>query len=265
MDSDYRLFNDPPGMFVRWEPDERHDPEGPGEVEWGVAVPGQPELVIASDGYASKPDGEDDQRRDAWAWHDQHTRRRLPTLRHLDGSPSYEVDDLDGVWCWSIETATENWEEVGYTTEADAVGGAWEHAASHFGIEAVRRIEFRYLDSDPGSPLTATRTVTGAKPRRMSFFLTTRQVLDRTKTVTRRSISTWSKLKAGDRLVAIEKGQGLKAGEGHHVLALLEVVDVRVELLDDITAEDCAREGFPEYSPAEFVAFYRRAGKGGKA
>lgn len=63
-------------------------------------------------------------------------------------------------------------------------------------------------------------------------------------------------------LVAIEKGQGLKAGEGHRVLALLEVVDVRVERLVDITAEDCAREGFPELTPLEFCDFYMRAGKG---
>ena len=72
MNSEHRIFNDPPGMFVRWEPDERHDPEGPGEVEWGVALPGQPERVIESEGYASPPDGLDYQRRDAWAWYDEH-------------------------------------------------------------------------------------------------------------------------------------------------------------------------------------------------
>lgn len=116
----------------------------------------------------------------------------------------------------------------------------------------VRRIEFRYLDMPAKLP----------RARRMSFFLTTAQVRACTKTVTRRAASTWSQLKPGDRIVAIEKGQGLRAGEGHTVLALLEVVDVRLEKLGDITAEDCAREGFPEYTPAEFVAFYARAGKG---
>lgn len=131
--------------------------------------------------------------------------------------------------------------------------GTWQDAAT--ALEAnveVRRIEFRYLELPAELP----------KARRMSFFLTRAQVLARTKTVTRRSISTWSKLKAGDHLVAIEKGQGLKAGEGHRVLALLEVVDVRVERLVSITAEDCAREGFPELTPLEFCEFYRRAGKG---
>ena len=127
--------------------------------------------------------------------------------------------------------------------------------------DQVRRIEFRYLEVDP-TPLPATRSVIGAKARRMSFFLTTAQVLARTKTVTRRAVGTWTTLKPGDRLVAIEKGQGLKAGEGHNVLALLEVVSVRVEQLDAITADDCAREGFPGVSPAEFVAFFLQAGRG---
>lgn len=113
----------------------------------------------------------------------------------------------------------------------------------------VRRIEFRYLDLPERLP----------RARRMSFFLTTQQVLARTKTVTRRAIATWTHLGPGVQIIAIEKGQGLHAGEGHRVLALLEVVNVRVELLEDITAEDCAREGFPKLSPAEFVAFYRRS------
>lgn len=120
--------------------------------------------------------------------------------------------------------------------------------------DLVRRIEFRYLDLPAELP----------RARRMSFFLTRRQVLAREKDVTRRAAATWSTLKPGDKLVAIEKGQGLKAGEGHRVLALIEVVDVRLEKLSDITAEDCAREGFPEYSPGEFVEFYLRESKGGR-
>jgi len=125
--------------------------------------------------------------------------------------------------------------------------------------DQVRRIEFRYLDADPSTPLPATRSVIGAKARRMSFFLTTAQILARTKTVTRRAFGTLTTLKPGDKLIAIEKGQGLKAGEGHRMLALLSV---RVEQLDAITADDCAREGFPGVSPAEFVAFFRQAGRG---
>lgn len=175
--------------------------------------------------------------------------RELPTLVHLDGRPTYEVLDVDGLWGWSIETATENWDHFNYDSEADAIAGAWQHAVEHFKLEAVRRIEFRYLDLPEQLP----------RARRMSFFLTTAQVLARTKTVTRRAVSTWTKLGPGDRLLAIEKGQGLRAGEGHRVLALLEVVDVRVELLTDITYDDCKREGFPDLTPEQFVEFYRRA------
>ena len=122
--------------------------------------------------------------------------------------------------------------------------------------DPVRRIEFRYLDGDPSTPLLMTASLLGAKAQRMSFFLTTSQVRARTKTVTRRAVGRWTTLKPGDKLVAIEKGQGLKAGEGHNVLALLDVISVQVEQLDAITADDCAREGFPGATPAEFVAFF---------
>lgn len=61
-------------------------------------------------------------------------RTELPTLRHLDGAPTYEVEEVDGLWCWSIETATENWEEVGHADQAAAVEAAWAHAVAHFGI-----------------------------------------------------------------------------------------------------------------------------------
>jgi hypothetical protein len=81
--------------------------------------------------------------------------------------------------------------------------------------DLVRRIEFRYLHADMSTPLLATRSVIGAKARRMSFFLTTAQVLAHTKTVTRRDAGKWTTLKAGDKIVAIEKGQGLKVGQGH--------------------------------------------------
>lgn len=186
----------------------------------------------------------------------------LPQLRHLAGEPSYEVTYFEGFWGWSIETATENWNRWHYGTREAAAAGAWEHAAEHFAVEAVRRIEFRCREWD----LQAWRSAAPRERppcRRMSFFLTKAQILDGSKTVTRRNVNTWTTIRPGDRILAIEKGQGLRAGEGHHVLALLEVVDVRLELLTDITAEDCAREGFPEMTPAEFVAFYRRAAKGG--
>lgn len=90
--------------------------------------------------------------------------------------------------------------------------------------------------------------------RAMSFMLTTEQMRNRTKTVTRRL--GWNKLKHGDRLIAAVKCQGIKRGEKREDLCVIEVVAVTVEVLLEITQADCAREGFPEMSPAEFVAMF---------
>jgi hypothetical protein len=92
----------------------------------------------------------------------------------------------------------------------------------------------------------------------MSFQLTQPQIRSRTKDVTRRC--GWQKLKAGDRLFAVEKCMGLKKGEHRVVLATIEIVSVTAEPLHLIAdyPDDCAREGFPELTPAEFVAMFCR-------
>jgi hypothetical protein len=90
----------------------------------------------------------------------------------------------------------------------------------------------------------------------MSFFLTEPQLLDGTKTVTRRL--GWKLLKPETQLLAVNKCQGLKPGEKARILATVEVVSVRQERLDAITQEDCAREGFPHMSPREFVTMFCR-------
>lgn len=89
-------------------------------------------------------------------------------------------------------------------------------------------------------------------PRNMSFALTTEQVRRREKTVTRRF--GWWFLKPGDRVWAVEKAMGLKKGEKVKRLALIEVVSTRRQPLDAITEDDCAREGFPDMTPDQFVA-----------
>lgn len=102
--------------------------------------------------------------------------------------------------------------------------------------------------------------------RNISFAMTTPQVRARTKTVTRRM--GWTFLKVGEILCGIEKGQGLKKGEKVVRLGRLRVVDVRQERLDRMTwlsrygEEECRREGFPDLSPAEFVAKFCRSHKG---
>ena len=90
-------------------------------------------------------------------------------------------------------------------------------------------------------------------PRNISFALTKEQFRDQSKTVTRRF--GWKFLKAGDVLMAVEKGMGLKKGEKAVRMGMITVMDIRQEALSAITQEDCIREGFPEMSPDDFIQF----------
>ena len=103
--------------------------------------------------------------------------------------------------------------------------------------------------------------------RNMSFALTTPQIKGMTKDVTRRM--GWLHLKVGDVVRPVRKGMGLKPGEkieqvGHPLF----ITNVRREslslmLTDDVYgAEECAREGFPEMLPAEFVSMFCKTHKG---
>lgn len=90
--------------------------------------------------------------------------------------------------------------------------------------------------------------------RIISFSMTTEAFLLGRKTVTRRT--GWKTLKPGDHLMAVEKAMGLKKGETVRRLGEIEVVSVRREPLNAITAEDVVREGFPNMTPADFVRFF---------
>lgn len=89
--------------------------------------------------------------------------------------------------------------------------------------------------------------------RTMSFALTTQQIRERTKTVTRRM--GWGRAKSGDLLVAVEKGRGVKIAD-RVKLGVIRVVSVRREYLDRITDEEVEAEGFPGKTAAEFVAMF---------
>jgi hypothetical protein len=90
--------------------------------------------------------------------------------------------------------------------------------------------------------------------KRISFALTTDQVLAQTKTVTRRI--GWNTLKVGDKLQPIYKGMGLKKGEKQQLLSgPIEVVSVRKEPIEAITQSDVIAEGFPEWTSQDFVDF----------
>ena len=93
----------------------------------------------------------------------------------------------------------------------------------------------------------------------MSFMLTTEQVRNRTKTVTRRL--GWKFLKPGQYLWAVEKAQGLKKGEKVKRLALIRVYWVIEEPLSSILyypSDESAKEGFPNWSNREFFDFFMK-------
>jgi hypothetical protein len=96
--------------------------------------------------------------------------------------------------------------------------------------------------------------------RLMAVALTTRQVRDRSKTVTRRL--GWRMLAPGDPLTLCEKVQGRKPGEPLIRIAEVTVVSVRREPLNAITAEDVAAEGFPQMTVTAFVSFFCETHKG---
>jgi len=94
----------------------------------------------------------------------------------------------------------------------------------------------------------------------MSFALTTEQVRNHTKTVTRRA--GWRFLRPGDQLRAVDRCMGLRPGEHPVTLALVEVVSVRRERLGDMAEGEPAREGFPQYTVPELLVqvFYNQLG-----
>jgi hypothetical protein len=88
----------------------------------------------------------------------------------------------------------------------------------------------------------------------MSFALTTEQLLDGSKTVTRRT--GWRTIKPGARILAVRKAMGLRKGESPQPLAEIEVVSVRRERLGDIDQADVIAEGFPFKTPLDFIRMF---------
>ncbi|MFI5614980.1 hypothetical protein [Amycolatopsis sp. NPDC051903] len=88
-------------------------------------------------------------------------------------------------------------------------------------------------------------------PRLMSVAFTEDAVRCHTKTVTRRK--GLQNLRVGERITLCRKVMGRKRGEPLIRITDVEVVSVRREPLEQITAEDVAREGFPGMPPEEFI------------
>lgn len=99
-------------------------------------------------------------------------------------------------------------------------------------------------------------------PRLMSVALTERAVVERRKTVTRR-LGWWADknhrrlLLPGQELWLCRQAMGRKPGEPVERLALVHVTDIsRQQLRIANTADEAAREGFPERTWPEFVEFF---------
>jgi hypothetical protein len=88
----------------------------------------------------------------------------------------------------------------------------------------------------------------------MSFALTTQQVLEQTKTVTRRI--GWRFLYPGMLICAVKKAMGLQPGEKLERLAILRVIHVNREPLCNITNGDCITEGFPGLYSNDFIQMF---------
>lgn len=91
-------------------------------------------------------------------------------------------------------------------------------------------------------------------PRNMSFSLTTNQIRNRTKTVTRRI--GWKNLRKGEIVNACVKCMGLKPGEKIERICQIRIVMVTKEPLSLCTNADAIREGFPAMTGREFVAMF---------
>jgi hypothetical protein len=101
----------------------------------------------------------------------------------------------------------------------------------------------------------------------MSFMLTTEQVEQQTKLVTRRM--GWLLLRAGDVLQPVERCMGIpKGGSIVRIGGPIMVTSVRREPLLSMSVdraygvEECALEGFPELTPYEFIEMFCKSHRG---
>lgn len=93
--------------------------------------------------------------------------------------------------------------------------------------------------------------------RNMSFAMTTGQARNQSKTVTRRQ--AWWNAQPGQLVQQVVKGMGLKKGEKVERIHVIRLLSIRPEPVEAITQEDVIKEGFPEWSPEGFIAFYCEA------
>lgn len=104
--------------------------------------------------------------------------------------------------------------------------------------------------------------------RQMSFMLTTDQLRQQTKTVTRRL--GWRDLQPGDLIQPVVKCQGLKKGQRvEKIGGPIRIVSVQSDRLrwlcdppETWAQQEMAAEGFPGMSGQDFAAMFIRSHKG---
>ena len=103
--------------------------------------------------------------------------------------------------------------------------------------------------------------------RNISCALTTPQILDQSKDVTRRM--GWLHLKPGDLIQPVKKCMGLKPGEKIEKLGCpIATINARREPLRSMTDDmeygrnECLREGFPNLTPVQFIEMFCATHKG---
>jgi len=91
--------------------------------------------------------------------------------------------------------------------------------------------------------------------RLMAFAGLSDPIRAQTKTVTRRRGRRWARLRPGDLVQAVERGQFVPAAQLRR-LAVLRVIAVRQERLDAITPEEVEREGCAGMDVPGFIAMF---------
>ena len=92
----------------------------------------------------------------------------------------------------------------------------------------------------------------------MSFFETQLEIKDQSKVMTRRM--GWRFLKTGDRLEAVRRYRGIRKKD-RKKLATIEVLNIWREPLNKIRQANVIHEGFPEWTPREFIKFFCKLNK----
>lgn len=90
--------------------------------------------------------------------------------------------------------------------------------------------------------------------RLLSCSLTRSQIRNRSKDVTRRL--GWEFLKPGELLCICEKVMGRRKGEPLVRMAIVVVISVRREPLNEITRSDVVREGFCNMTCGQFITMF---------